>query len=352
MAFMAGNDMPPGMRVPPAILWLVVCAGGLGCGDSAAGDPAAPGGGEPAEVAGEGEGEPAPDREPSAAERCELRKAALYGPGGALERIERASCDAPLGGPDWTDGTDMFEAQAGYEQELAEAKGRVDGLPDPVDTRRLNTLELGYVGYALEATTCEQLPTPDDACTSDIFPTLSKEFARSRGKLGEVVLAALARGPLATPPAAMDFVFLRRGLHRYYACSRPFPPQLATFRAEVFDYTEVQATVIDSFPKVTQRRIRQDACLQIVVAEAISPEGEVHDTEILMAANRADGSLDFLAYEPGGALVDRGSFATTGELDTAVVAASPYVCTSCHINRDVRPNRFDVLFPIMRMNTQ
>ena len=59
-------------------------------------------------------------------------------------------------------------------------------------------------------------------------------------------------------------------------------------------------------------------------------------------------ALDFLAYDPTGHLVDRGEFATAG--GPPVMAAAPYVCTSCHLNRTVRPNRFDVQFPLMAVD--
>lgn len=201
------------------------------------------------------------------------------------------------------------------------------------------------MAYALEETTCEVLPDPDPDCESAVSPSLDRDAALAKGKLGEVVLGALLLGRSANPPRALDFVFLRRGLHRYYLCSRRAPTTLQEFKDKLFDYTDAVVSVVQSFPKLSERHIRTSSCLGIVVAEAVE-DGEVTDTEVLMPPSRTDGSLDFLAYDPSGRLVDRGAFATAA--GGLAVAAAPYVCTSCHINQDVRPNRFDVPFPSMR----
>ena len=81
------------------------------------------------------------------------------------------------------------------------------------------------------------------------------------------------------------------------------------------------------------------------VAETLA-DGIVRETEIILSGRRRDGNLDFLVYNAEGKLSDRTRFPTIGA-GSEVMAASPYVCTSCHINSDEEAGYvwYDLLFP-------
>ncbi len=241
--------------------------------------------------------------------------------------VEVARCEEPLGGLPWTNM--VVESTPGFEADLASVD--VSDLPEEVDISAMNGLFRGLIAYAL------------DVAPEQLGGTLRTADLLAGGPLGRSVAASLALG--AGSPVGIDFPFLRRGLHRYYHCGRGFPRTLDGFREAVFDFRPVESDDVDSLAKCGTRRLTTNDAEGVYVAETII-DGEVRETEILLRGGRQDGNLDFLIYNAEGQLSDRSEFPTIG-MGPHVLAASPYVCMTCHLNRERAPDTFgyDLLFP-------
>jgi hypothetical protein len=242
--------------------------------------------------------------------------------------VARAGCDAPVGGPSWWP-LDTTEGQAGYDDELEALD--LEALPATIDISFESDFVLSIVAYALEEDIVGLTSLDRDALL---------EHAMGRAVLGAVATA----DPTGTD--GVDIPFLRRGLHRFYACDRGLPLHLDDFTATYFDHTVAEPTAIieDSQPKGGTRQLYESSDATVFVAETIDDDGSVRETEILVLGDRADLSLDFLVYDRDGKLADRSEFATIGGSD--VVGAAPYTCMTCHRNNDT--DRYDVLMPVMR----
>jgi hypothetical protein len=234
------------------------------------------------------------------------------------------SCESAVGGPaDWL--LETSEGTPGFDEELAGLD--LQALPATLDLSVEGEQRRAVIGYALGMT------------VEELGESLDRDALLARGPMGEAVAGAFA----AESPAGdmgVDFIFLRRGLHRFYACDRGLPATLDDFRAFVFDYSDIAPNIIDSRVKDDPRHLYEAPEVGIFVAETVS-DGVVRETEILRAGARDDGSLDFLVYDGDGKLADRSEFATTP--GNGVVSASPYTCMTCHIDRDTW--RHDIIVP-------
>ncbi len=227
-------------------------------------------------------------------------------------------CTTAVGGADWDEGA-PYESIDGVEDELAALD--LSSLPDTLDISGMLALYRGYIAYAL------------DIPPADLGDSLDREDLLARGDLGRAVAGAILQGDEAT---GMDFTFFRRAFHRYYTCSRGFPATLTDFSLAYGDYTGWEPADVDSAAKCGNRRLRRDPEAGVYVAETLVRE-EVRETEILLGQRRADGAFDFLVYDSDGSLSDRSRFPTL-EDGPSLVAAAPYVCTSCHVDPDAAPN--------------
>ena len=243
------------------------------------------------------------------------------------EQVELARCEDPLGGEPWSNMP--VEATPGIEMDLA-AVDTTD-LPDEIDISGMNGIFRGIIAYSL------------DVRPEALGPTLRKVDLVRGGPMGKVVAASLALGQGTA--GGIDFLFLRRGLHRYYHCGRDFPKTLDGFKQAILNYDSVGSSTIDSIAKCGERRLIVDEDAGVYVAETLV-DGVLRETEILLDGRRRDGNLDFLIYNAAGQLSDRTQFPTVG-MGPHVYAASPYVCTTCHMNRDRTETTFgyDRLFP-------
>lgn len=216
---------------------------------------------------------------------------------------------------------DAVEGDAGYDDELAALD--VDALPDVISTASLSTFEIDLVSYMLEV---------DGTSLEEI----DREEARAT-PLGLAVLGAFARAQESgAPRGELDFAFLRRGFHRFYACARGQPPTLDAFKRDVFDFTTVApAQTIDSRVKGLRRRITRDAVAGAFIAETLLDDGSVRETEIILTDRRADFDLDFIEYDENGALRSASEFASAG--GGQATGAVPFACIACHGYRDVSP---------------
>jgi hypothetical protein len=238
-----------------------------------------------------------------------------------------AQCETPLGGEPWD--LMVAESQPGFEEDMMAIS--LDDLPEVIDISNLIPLYRGILAYAL------------DIAPEGFGDTLQKSDLLNQGMLGRVVAVSLALGQ--EDIMGIDFIFLRRGLHRYYHCDRQFPLTLDDFRELVFDYQSEEAQNLESIAKCGTRRLIIDEDSGVYVAETYI-DGIVRETEILLSGLRRDGNLDFLIYNIDGQLSDRTRFPTT-DPGSEVLAASPYVCTSCHVNPDRTPHTYgyELLFP-------
>ena len=238
-----------------------------------------------------------------------------------------AQCETPLGGEPWD--LMVAESQPGFEEDMMAIS--LDALPEVIDISNLIPLYRGILAYAL------------DIPPEGLGDTLQKSDLLNQGMLGRVVAASLALGQ--EDIMGIDFLFLRRGLHRFYHCDRQFPLTLDDFRELIFDYQSQEAQNLESIAKCGTRRLIIDEDSGTYVAETYI-DGTVRETEILLSGLRRDGNLDFLIYNIDGQLSDRTRFPTT-DPGSEVLAASPYVCTSCHVNPDRTPHTYgyELLFP-------
>lgn len=245
-----------------------------------------------------------------------------------LPATETADCEDPISDQQPSDEAPVDFAP-GIEDELAALD--LDELPQEVDITSLIPLYRGFVAYALE------IPP------GELGETVERDAAADSGPLGRVVLGALLRGQ--NDASGIDFSFFRRGLQRYYTCSRGFPTTLEGFREAILDYEALDAQLIDSAPKCAPRRLLTSPPDGVFVAESVIGD-EVRETEILLANRRDDGQLDFVVYDAEGALADRSLFPTITP-DVHVVASAPYTCMTCHVDSEASDNTwgFNVLMP-------
>jgi hypothetical protein len=132
-------------------------------------------------------------------------------------------------------------------------------------------------------------------------------------------------GSLMTDEGGMDQSFFRRGLYRYYVCSRGYPVTLEGFK-ELIGYP-TEFIEVESIVKCGPRMKGEDWDNGIFVAEAI---GTAHgETEILLTGRRADNALEFLVYGPDGRLTNRSPFPVSEDRPVAVMP-TPWVCMTCH----------------------
>lgn len=239
---------------------------------------------------------------------CPPRDDAIPGDAGPEEQ---AACAPPSSG-----GLVLpsLEGSPGYDEELAALD--LTALPSLLAVDALSAFERELVAFMLEV---------------DALEHVDRDAALAH-PLGRAVLGAFAR---AADDGGVDLAFLRRGLHRFYACARGFPPTLADFKREVFDYgAEPVAEVVESRVKNLRRRIIRSAIADAFIAETLREDGTVRETEILLSGRRADSDLDFLEYGEDGALRGASSFASSqGEVTGAV----PFACIACHGTRNVSP---------------
>lgn len=246
-------------------------------------------------------------------------------------------CAAPLGNIVLDDG--IVEEADGYDAELAAID--VEIVPSEIITSSLSELETAIVAYALE------LPQ------NRVFPSLLRADIEAAGALGHAVLAAFAKAAHENT-GILDFVFLRRGFHRFYACTHPQPVTLDEFKTFVWDYTQINAEItveiVNSGVKGTNRRLVRHPSEGIYIAETIetNEQGEesVRETEIIVENARTDGALDFYAFSHDGLQMDGSHFATRA--GGVVTTAAPYTCLFCHVQRTndpASPILFNVVHP-------
>ena len=227
------------------------------------------------------------------------------------------SCDADLPGPRIDP---VVESAEDY-------RARLDALdpaafPDEIDLKDEDEFTRGIVSYMLEG------PWRDRRTKEALMAT----------PLGHAVLASVVVGG---NDGTLDLDFLRQGLHTFYNCERGYPATLDGFVTRFGDYAQWPShTVDDSQPKAHPRRVFADPQGIVWVAETLVGE-RVRETEILVSGERADGSLDFVAYSEAGDLTNRSTFAMgpTGK----TTSSSPYTCMACHVN--TRRYTYDVIVP-------
>ncbi len=198
--------------------------------------------------------------------------------------------------------------------------------PESFDMTAVPPFQRAVVGYLLERRT-------------DGRPIVRAELLAA-GPRGRAVLAALLRG--RGTESGIEFPLVRRALHRFARCRRGVPATLESFRRSVVDYTVHPSTIVESRPKRGPRRIYRIPGSTVSVAETLV-DGEVRETEILVAGSRRDGSLGFLVYDANGRLVDTSLFPSPAGAHEIPV---PYACLSCHF--DATTMRFDVVDPSRR----
>jgi hypothetical protein len=229
---------------------------------------------------------------------------------------EANACDALSSGSLLISG---LESADGYDDELAALD--LDALPAalPLD---VTGLQRDVALYMLEL----------DSFDDDAPATIDRDAALST-HLGTAVVGAYAHGD-----GALDFAFLRRGLHRFYACERGLPLTLAAFNERVVDVASIpEGETVDSDVKGLPRRMRRSAVDGVFVAETLldRESGAVRETEIIWTDQRRDGALEFLEYDANGNLRSASSFATSTGGDS--VGAVPFTCMACHGTHDVTP---------------
>ena len=241
--------------------------------------------------------------------------------------VELAQCDEPIGGIEWLNM--ILESNPNFDADLAAVS--LEGVPEQIDISDMIGLFKSMIAYTL------------DVPLNRIGNSLNKQDVLSKGIMGKVVIASFALG--IANGTDIDFRFLRRGLHRFYHCSRKFPMTLRGFRAAIFDYASVTPQDIDSIAKCGTRRLFRNDTDKVYVAETLE-DGEVRETEIILGERRQDGNLEFLVYDAGGRLTDRTVFPNTAQTRD-VTSAAPFVCTTCHASTDRITDtvRYDVLFP-------
>lgn len=237
--------------------------------------------------------------------------------------VEAATCESAIGGSFALPAETAVEAAPGYDERLAALD--LSALPAKLPMDEVGPLHRTLIAYMLET---ERAGLP---------AALDRDALASSGPLGRAILVAFAEG-YAFGWTSPDLDLLRRGLHRFYACSRAHPTTLEGFRASIYDPTGLAPHELDSSVKNERRRLREDPAAGVFVSETVV-DGQVRETEIILAGHRPDGALDFLVYDATGRLMDRSRFITEDGVD--ISGAAPYVCITCHLN----PATFEVTMP-------
>ncbi len=218
---------------------------------------------------------------------------------------EIVSCDEPVGGIPWT--TIPPDARGGFEHELEALD--LTALPAEIPVDHMSDKERGFVAYALEVA-----PTT-------LGESIDRDAAIESGIMGQVLLGSIVMGD-----GNMDQSFFRRGMLRYYTCSRGFPVTLEGFKALYGWPTE--SSEVDSTVKCKPRLVSRDFDLGIHVAVAVDTE-YAWETEIILTKNREDGQIDFAVYGPDNRLTDRSTFPSPRE-EMDFTQPVPHQCMNCH----------------------
>lgn len=238
------------------------------------------------------------------------------------DTVAATACGEPLPGPALPEA--RVESDAEYLARLDAMD--VEALPVTYDLSAVSSFDSSLLEYMLDR--------------RDVS-VLDREELLAAGVMGRAALLALGAEPA---PSSLDLHELRRGLFHFYACERGLPPNLEAVRARFGDYRQWPSfEVANSFPKRNPRRVHYDAEVGVYVAETIR-DGQVSETEILIAGAREDGALDFAAYLPDGQLTNRGHFRAGAD---TTVGAAPYTCMTCHV--DSESDEYDVLFPALAL---
>jgi hypothetical protein len=215
------------------------------------------------------------------------------------------------------------ESQPGYDAELAALD--LQALPELLSIADLTNLERALAAFMLEV---EDLPD-----------SLSRDELLANAPMGPAIAGAFAVQADANQEG-LNLDFLRRGLHRYYACARQQPQTLQDFKDTVYDFSILPAYPVESEPKDGPRLLRQDIEQLLYVAETYD-NGIIRETEIMRGGIRKDGALEFFVYDEDGKLANRSHFPTQD--GGVAVTSAPFTCLTCHVNFETM--RFDVLQP-------
>lgn len=236
--------------------------------------------------------------------------------------VPRVTCDTPIAG---TLPEGRTEEDPGFADRLAAMN--FDSLPARVTMPGTLSWEAAAL-YALDIVRPE-VGAP--AVALDKEAILATGSPLGRGVLGAYVAAAEEAAESGTPNRGFSFLFLRKALHRYYACATEQPVTLADFRTAYGDFkTWPVSETNDSRPKGghTRRFYLADS---ISVAETLFPDGSVRETEIVLENERNDANLLFWTYDAEGRATNVSTFGTTA--GNEVDSSSPYTCMACHFER-------------------
>jgi hypothetical protein len=228
--------------------------------------------------------------------------------------IDAIAACAPLGSGDLV--LAGVEAEPGFDDVVRAVD--VATLPPTLPLARASAFERLLIAYLLEGRAMDEANDTVDVAA-----------AAALGPLGLTVVAAIdATGDV-------DVSTLRRGLHRFYGCSRAFPTTLAGFIADMHDWRADPQQTTPSTVKNLRRRIFRNGAAGVFVAETLNDDDSVRETEIILTDARRDGALDFLEYDAGGILRGASRFAAAGGGQTT--GPAPFACIACHGTDVVSP---------------
>lgn len=227
--------------------------------------------------------------------------------------IEIADCDIPLTGIEWSVASPIIDDSGDIAAELAAMD--FSALPSAIDLSALDSYALAMVGYGL------------DIPVEDLGTSLDRDTTLAIGVMGQVVVGSLQT------EGSFDQDFFRRGMFRYYACSRGFPMTLDGFK-ELYGFPTT-SSVLTSEVKCIERKLGRDTTLGISYVTAADP-AEFAETEIILKNNRVDGQIDFVVYGEDNRLTNRSAFPTPGGMEE-VVQPTPHICIECHARNSMGP---------------
>ncbi len=230
------------------------------------------------------------------------------------EQYRLADCDNAVGGIALP--SDRTEATPGFDEEL------ISLLENDTKGEYLIATESSFqravLAYAMEKPPAE------------LAESVTRSQLDALGPIGDAVRGAFLESEASGEPG-FDLRFLRRGLHRYYYCSRKAPLTLEDFWGMYPDARAPVSRLVDSSPKASERQLWENAEAGIYIAETLIGD-TIRETEIILSKHRHDGALDFFVYNDEGRLMDGSTFATTAGGES--IAAAPYACLACHVNRN------------------